>query len=541
MKTLYLNLILGILYFTTAKLSLNLLSGHNIVNIGIFVPEGIALAFALYFGKKILPGIFFGQFILAYVNTMVFFSSLEISLVNTSEALIAIYLFDKFKLSKDLKNYKDILGLFGIIIFILQPFSSILSNSILFFHHQTLQSEFMYLTFSWWFGNVMGQMLMTPFLLLLFKQYKKINFLEYFLYGLLFTICLYILEIVLKLNNATMMLTFSITGIILIVANKNILYGTYFSLIAALVASYTIYLGDSEIYSSGTLADNIINYNLYILSHIVITWVLGILFEERKYYENNLKKKIEEEVTKNKEQQLLMLQQNRLAQMGEMISMIAHQWRQPLNNLSLINQFIISKYNKNKLDDTAITYFKTNSKKQIELMSMTIDDFRNFFKTEKVKEEFIVNKMIGNTLTMIRDIYASNDIKIDYKEDGLYKSVGYPNTLSQAILNIMNNARDALLDSDIENKKIEISVSYHEECVIINIVDNAGGIPESIIDKIFDPYFSTKQDKNGTGLGLYMSKMIINEQGNSNITVKNVPAYGANFTISIQGKLYVVN
>ena len=537
-KFLCLNIILGILYFATGKLSLTLLSGKEIVNIGIFIPEGISLAFALYSGKKILPGIFFGQFFLAYSTSIALLPSFEIAVINTIEAIFAIYLFKKFKLSKDLRHYRDIIGLSGIIIFLIQPFSAVVSNAVLYFHHLIVENDVLYSTFSWWFGNVMGQLLMTPFLLLLFKDYHKSNVLEYLLYGVLFGSVLYFLEIIFQLDNATLMLTFSVTCLIIIIASKNILYGTYFSFIAALVASYSLYLGNSSIYSAGSLSDNIINYNLYILAHIVISWVLGILLEERKYYENILSQRIEEEVSKNKEQQLLMLQQNRLAQMGEMISMIAHQWRQPLNNLFLVNQLIVSKYNKGKLDDSSIEYFKVNSKKQIDLMTKTIDDFRNFFKTEKTKDEFIVNEVIENTIGMITDIYASKDIVIDYKEESKYISVGYPNTLSQAILNILNNAKDALLDSDVKDRKIEISLSYSENNIVMNIKDNAGGIPEHIIDKIFDPYFSTKQDKNGTGLGLYMTKMIINEQGNANIFVENIPSYGANFTISMKGEVY---
>jgi len=537
-KFLCLNIILGVLYFITGKISLTLLSGNEIVNIGIFMPEGISLAFALYYGKKLLPGIFFGQLFLAYYTSVGLLPSFEIASINTIEAVFAIYLFEKFKLSKDLTNYKDIIGLFGIIIFLIQPFSAVFSNTVLYYHHQIVENDVLYSTFSWWFGNVMGQLLMSPFLLLLFKDYKKSNLVEYLLYGALFGSSLYLLEIVFMLDNATLMLAYSITGIIIIIASKNILYGTYFSFIAALVASYSLYLGNSSIYSAGSLSDNIINYNLYILAHIVITWVLGVLFEERKYYEKVLSKRIEEEVSKNKEQQLLMLHQNRLAQMGEMISMIAHQWRQPLNNLFLVNQLVVSKYNKGKLNDSSIEYFKVNSKKQIDLMSKTIDDFRNFFRTEKTKEEFILNEVIENTIGMIKDIYLSNDIAINYDEDKKYMVIGYPNTLAQAILNIINNARDALFDSDVENKEIVIKLNYTKGQILINIQDNAGGIPEHIIDKIFDPYFSTKQDKNGTGLGLYMTKMIINEQGNANIFVENIPLYGANFTISMKGEVY---
>ena len=540
MKNIYLILILAILYFTTGKASLILLSGDIIVNIGIFIPEGIALAFALYFGEKVLFGIFLGQFLLAFSNKIELLPALEISLINTLEAFLGIYLFNKFKLSYEFKTFKDIIGLAVIIIFVLQPFSAISSNVILFMNNYISENKFIYSTFSWWFGNTMGQLLMTPFLLLLFKQYKKINFLEYFYYGLGFAFYLYILEIFLNIQNSILLLTFSVSVVILIVSKKDILYGTYFSLIAALIASYAIYIGESKVYSLGSLSDNIINYNFFILIHIIITWIIGILLEEKKEYENSLCEKISDVVQENKKQQLLMIHQNRLAQMGEMISMIAHQWRQPLNNLSLINQLLISRYNKGKLDDEQIEYFKKNSKKQINLMSRTIDDFRNFFKAEKRKEEFVVNDIIQNTLDMTRAIYTSNNIQLEFHAENSYKTFGYPNTLAQAILNIINNARDALIENRKDDeRRIIISLTNDKEYIFINIKDNAGGIPEEILDKIFDPYFSTKQEKNGTGLGLYMSSMIIKEQSDdAKLSVKN-ETDGANFMITLKGELHV--
>jgi len=537
MKNIFLIVILSILYFVTGEVSFDLSSLNNIITVGVFLPEGIALAFALYFGKKVIPGIFIGQFFLAYLNGIYVLPALLISLINSFEALLGIFLFKKFNLSTELRELRDVIGLSIVIGLVLQPFSAVLSNLVLLLFNHIETSLFITSLFAWWFGNTMGQLLIAPFILILFANYKKIDIMEYLVFTLLAFGFLYAIEILIGVTNPFLLFSLSIPIAIFVVAQKDMLYGTLFSVITAIVTSHSVYIGIGAFHLSSAI-DNTINYNLFIFSHIAIILIFGVLFEERKKYEKSLGKLIEEEMHKNKEQQLLMLQQNRLAQMGEMISMIAHQWRQPLNNLFLVNQLVVSQYKKGKLNATSIEYFKDNSKKQIDLMSKTIDDFRNFFKTEKIKEEFIVNEMILTTLDMIKDIYASNDIIIVYHEEGLFKSVGYPNTLAQAILNIINNARDALIASEIEDKKIEIRLSRSEECIVINIIDNAGGIPESIIDKIYDPYFSTKQDKNGTGLGLYMSKMIINEQGNSNISVKNIPSVGANFTIKIQGELY---
>ena len=216
-----------------------------------------------------------------------------------------------------------------------------------------------------------------------------------------------------------------------------------------------------------------------------------------------------------------MIQQSRLAQMGEMIAMIAHQWRQPLNNLSLANQLLISKYDKNRLDDKAINYFRKNSKKQIELMSVTIDVFRNFFKSEKIKQRFCVNDTIKAILEMTEAIFMTNGIKINFRAQGAFYTFGYPNELGHAILNIINNAKDALMQRDREDKNIDIAIQELGDEVLICIEDNAGGIKGEIIGRIFDPYFSTKSSKNGTGLGLYMTKMIIEKKMDAKIIVAN--------------------
>jgi signal transduction histidine kinase len=224
--------------------------------------------------------------------------------------------------------------------------------------------------------------------------------------------------------------------------------------------------------------------------------------------------------------------------MGEMIAMIAHQWRQPLNNLSLANQFLINKFKRGKLSEDIVEYFKDTSKKQIEQMSTTIDDFRNFFRTEKVKISYSINKVIDDVLQMTEPIYVSNSIEVKYTKTKECRSYGYPNELGQAFINILNNAKDALVENSVEDRYIVISLNETDDGCTIAIEDNAGGIPEEIIDKIFDPYFSTKGKKNGTGLGLYMTKMIIQEQLDADLSVENTDN-GAKFTIFLKGEEYV--
>ncbi len=253
---------------------------------------------------------------------------------------------------------------------------------------------------------------------------------------------------------------------------------------------------------------------------------------DEKILNTILKQRVDIETQNNKKQQLLMLHQSRLAQMGEMISMIAHQWRQPLTTLSMLNQTVTLNYSMNKLDKEFMDYFKINSKKQIHSMSKTIDDFRDFFKPEKEKVEFSINNNINATLEMIKPIFSENKIDIIFDSSKDYKIIGYPNELGQAILNIVSNAKDALVDRENDKKFIQIDIAQSNKNTILTISDNAGGIPSEILPNLFDPYFSTKEEKNGTGLGLYITKIIIEDHMQGEINVSN-GKLGAIFEIII--------
>jgi len=534
-RDIFFTVLLAILYFLAGELSFWFFSDKFIITFGTFIPEGIALAFVLYFGAKVIPGIFFGQFLLAYLSMNSYIAAVDISIVNSLEAFLALYLFERFNLDIRLQSFKDLFGLYALIFFVLQPFSAILSNLALYLHGFVEFSTIFQDIFSWWMGNLMGQFLYTPFLLLLLTNYKEIDFKKYFTYALLYGMLVFFLIIVLNILNPFLIISITMPILIYVVSKDGIVYGSMMSVVVSLVSALSFWYGIGAFQGHSNL-DNTINYNFFSLSHMLISLTVGLLFYQRQKYEKILKESIAIEVQKNEEQRLLMLQQSRLAQMGEMISMIAHQWRQPLNNLSLLNQLLVTKYTKHKLDDDAMEYFKKNSKKQIDLMSTTIDDFRNFFKTEKEKKMFCIDDVLENILDMTKPIYTSSSITIDYYMDDKYQMFGYPNALAQAILNIINNAKDAFVERGIESRKIDIRVREEDDNILIEIVDNAGGINHKIIDKIFDPYFSTKSEKNGTGLGLYMSKMLIEEQLEAKMYVDNEKD-GAKFTICFKGGL----
>ena len=251
--------------------------------------------------------------------------------------------------------------------------------------------------------------------------------------------------------------------------------------------------------------------------------------DEILHLNDTLEERVKLELKKNEEQQLLMLQQSRLAQMGEIINMIAHQWKQPLNSLSLLTQTVIIKYKKGKLDDEAMTSFKEGTQNQIFEMSNVIDDFRDFFKPAKKKVVFEIFDSIEYAISILKPILNEKNIQLHSTKDK-HLIEGFPNEFGQTIINIINNAKDAFVGKNVEEKIIEIKLIEKEQVIKVTIEDTAGGIPKKIMEKIFDPYFSTKSEKNGTGLGLYMSKIIIEEHMQGKIDVINTDR-GALFSL----------
>ena len=254
---------------------------------------------------------------------------------------------------------------------------------------------------------------------------------------------------------------------------------------------------------------------------------LEILIRERtlelEYAYHELKRESEEriaavEALREKEQ--LLLHQNRLAAMGEMIGNIAHQWRQPLNVLGLLVQELPINYANGQLSKE---YLKGTTEKAMEVitrMSRTIDDFRNFFRPDKGKVSFLANDAVRTAISLLEASLKNEQIELLVQEEDVVVD-GYPNELSQVILNILINAKDAFLERSTENPQIVISTFRENGRPAITISDNAGGIPEEIIGKIFEPYFTTKGPDKGTGIGLFMSKTIIEKSLNGSLTFRN--------------------
>lgn len=228
----------------------------------------------------------------------------------------------------------------------------------------------------------------------------------------------------------------------------------------------------------------------------------------------------------------MLIQQGRLAAMGEMINNIAHQWRQPLNNIGLIVQSLQLSYKTGELTVSGMDTDVNNVMKVLQQMSGTIDDFRNFFSTEKVLELFCVNDTLRRALNFMLPSFKSSNIKVQFDEQPDIQINGYSGEYTQAILNIFTNAKDVLLERKVSTPCISIRIFSENNRSVVTIADNGGGIPDDILPNIFDPYFTTRKSGTGTGIGLFMSKIIIEKNLHGRLTARNVEG-GAEFRIEV--------
>ncbi len=283
--------------------------------------------------------------------------------------------------------------------------------------------------------------------------------------------------------------------------------------------------------------------NILALSGIITIILAFISFFISKIIEkmfNDYRRNIKKEIDNTLEKERLLIQQSKMAVMGEMIGNIAHQWKQPLSTISTISTGIKFQNEMNCLNDHDITLGMDNINGSVQYLSQTIDDFRNFFKPNKTKTNFNILDALENTIKLMGSQFKNNNIEL-IKNINNAELYGYYNELLQVLINILKNAKDELIKLDTNKRRIIFIDTYTDKSnLIIKIRDNANGIPSDIIEKIFDPYFTTKENDEGTGIGLYMCKQIIDGM-TGKIQVINVEYeyeaqryYGAEFIISME-------
>ncbi len=237
----------------------------------------------------------------------------------------------------------------------------------------------------------------------------------------------------------------------------------------------------------------------------------------------SLESRVKKEVENSRKKDNIMFQQARLASMGEVLHNIAHQWRQPLGALMMIIQGFGSKFERGKLDEKFIRSSVDDALRLGKNMSDTLDDFRNFFIPNRAKQIFEVKKAINKSIELTKYQLEKEDIAIEFNSNITAKIYGFKNELIHVVLNLINNSKDILSATDnLDKKRILIITKQTKRKVIINIIDNGGGIKDDIITKIFDPYFTTKHKSMGTGIGLYMSKQLVERHMNGKIYCKSI-------------------
>ena len=242
---------------------------------------------------------------------------------------------------------------------------------------------------------------------------------------------------------------------------------------------------------------------------------------ELRELNHSLEERVREEVAAHRRKEKMLIQQSKMAAMGDMISMIAHQWRQPLNQMSYVLMNIDAAYEYKELTPKYLDEKVREGTKLLEYMSHTIDDFKNFFRPDKARSEEQISALLEHTVSLVKKSLDSHEITLATELKSDVRLMVYRNELIQVLLNLITNAKDAVVMNRVASPKIVLRIVDDAAAVEITVCDNGGGIAPGVKEKIFEPYFSTKGEQRGTGLGLYMAKTIVEEHLNGTITVEN--------------------
>jgi signal transduction histidine kinase len=550
--------VIALLYFLSAKAvsPLSLVESSSVF--AIWPPTGVALSALLLYGYRSWMGIALGALFLNMTLTPLL-PSLQITLTNTLGPLLGAWIVFRFG-----GGYNFFASLRTMVAFFIAITAASLvtawgGSTALLFHGFIGMPEHFAVSYTWFLGDLIGFLVITPLVVAIRLECQKLFF--YNNWGEILLISLFILGGGLVFFGPLGFFDqakYPIAYMFFIpVLWASIRFGALGGSFSVVLTSLIVVAG--TVYGYGSFVRPDPNDTLLLLQGYV--WFMGVIaffvatilrqkeiihvsllqtqdelktsLQTLQKYQKNLEKRVEEELAKRREQEQIMIQQSKLAAMGEMVGMIAHQWRQPLNAIGLLIQDMKDAQEFGELDEAYLDTSVESTMQLIQFMSATIDDFRNFFKQDKEKKNFSVKEILDGVASVIGASLKNNLIELAVDAREPIEIYGYHHEYMQVVLNIINNAKDALKRSAREDKRISIEwMKTAEGKSRVIIADNGGGIPEDILPKIYEPYFTTKEQGHGTGIGLYMSKMIIERHMNGTLKEENVDD-GVRFIIEV--------
>lgn len=521
-RDILLTLLLALAYFAFGKLSFVFALQNAIVTIAIFAAEGIALAAALLFGRRALVGIFLGQFALALSEELGIFVAAGIALVNTFEALIAVRIQERVKLDISFGSITSVLSVFALTAFVLQPFSAVFGNLFLYLGNIVAFGELPSSLFSWWFGNVMGQILVTPALILLYSEYKKqgleidklvMTLLFFFFVVVLFTS-------VLPIENMALLIGITLPLVMITGFRIGEVYGAAAIILIAYILLYCTHVGIGP-FTNAQPVDNIININFYILVHVLVYYTtLGLYREKKKALsqlhtlnaglEQSMREQLRELAKEEREVLPSLLAIHTRGTMG----VLACQWRQ--SSIGLKRQ--LHTFKESLRDDrTSMDRFEQFAE-MIDANLKKTASFEKLFEENRQKRLFSVGEIVKDAMNVTLPNLRSAQISLQIDIDQNHILKGYPDELTQILFFLVRYIKEAYLHDDTVKKhfiKIKVDTSFVNDLGLrLETALRMETLPE-------DSVLWEEHPKNALMLELYTLKMIMKHYLQGDLQIEN--------------------
>ena len=494
--------LMALLYFGAGQLVFSTAGGSlsgMIVSIVIFLSEGIALAGVLIYGRWLALGIFIGQLALALNAGLP--PALGVSVVNSVEALIAVALFDRFGLDRSLARVRDVAGLLLLIALVLQPFSALLGNLVLLSSGVVTTQQFPVTVFSWWFGNLLGQFLLTPLLLLLHANSRELRPAKALAVVAFFLVFNYLILFLWPVERLSVMLSLTLPPVILLAAYTHTVYSLLATLVISLGATFATRQGVGA-FATGNVVSDIIDLNFYILVHVTLALLLGTLFAERRVAERRLEEK-------NRSLREMV----RLREQVE--AMNRHDLKNPLNIIVNAPRFILE--NEPELSDVSrqmLQACEESGYTMLDMVNRSLDIYRIETGSYRLEPERVDLLAVLEDVVKEAPAAGSGRARVsitDSREDRteLLLACGERLLCHSLFSNLVRNA----LEASSPDGAVTIELASREpsrECVVT--VTNEGSVPEGIRDRFFDKLV-TSGKKGGVGIGTYSARLCAEVQG----------------------------